>query len=127
MGGDSGEHVAGGAEEGETAGDGLEEGDGEAPDVGGGVGLAAHELLGRHVVEGSDGAALFGEFGAGFAIVGDAEVDDFDDVAAAGAGGDEDVGRLEVAVDDEAGVGVVEGAGALADELDAVGQGHAAA
>ena len=114
---------------GHAAGEQFVQDDAQGVDVGAGVdgvGLAA-ELLGGGVGEGAGELALAGDGGGGSGArrdgtvgvgrvveLGDAEVDD----ARAAVGVDEDVGGLEVAVDDAPLVGVVHGVDDLQEELD---------
>ena len=82
----------------------LIQGQGERVDVGLGPGRTALRLLGGHVGEGADDVAGRGQGGA-VGEAGDAEVHQ---LGARLPLGDLDVLRLDVAVDDAAGVGVVE-------------------
>ncbi len=83
----------------------LVQGQSERVDVGLGAGGLALGLLGGHVGEGADDVAGRGQGGA-VGEAGDAEVHQLG--AEFPLGGDEDVLRLDVAVDDAARVGVVE-------------------
>lgn len=80
--------------------------------------FAAGALLGRHELRGADEAAAACEAG-GLGCPGDAEVDDPRPV-----GGEQDVARLEVAVDHSRRVHRVQGAGDAGDELEGGGQGQ---
>src|SRR6202034_1647247 len=115
--------------EGQLAGGHFVEHDGEGEEVGAGVEILAADLFGRHIGDGADGGAgsgdVLGAFadggervagvvdvvlfcvGVGAGLFGEAEVENFG-VAAAG---DEDVGGLDVAMDDAGGVSGVEGVG----------------
>ena len=85
----------------------------EGPDVGSFVGMFAVILLGRHVGEGADEHAGLGS--GGFEDASDAEIDYFYDAFLT----DHDVAGLDVAMNDAAFVGVIEGAAGLngVDEL----------
>ena len=97
------EHRVGvGALEGEPSSEHLVEHDAEGEEVGPVVDLLALDLLGRHVVGRAEELPLLGEVRA--VEPGDAEVGDLHLVV----GGDQDVRRLDVAVDHPVGVGVVE-------------------
>ena len=72
------------------------------------------EALRRHIGEGSDCAARDGQSGIA-AIFGDAEVDQIGEIFGRG---DEDVLRLDVAVDQTLRVGSVQRCGDLADDPD---------
>ncbi len=88
-----------------VAGEQLEEQDAEGVDVGGGRDRAAGDLLGRGVLRRQRDTALTGQHRHRFVVaeqLGDAEVEQLD----LAAGGDEHVRRLQVAVDDQVGVGV---------------------
>ena len=88
----------------------LEQDRAERPDVAARVGGSARaQLLGRHVAGRAHHCvgARQREVGTGRCL-GDPEVDDLDQRNAVGAPGDEQVGRLEVAVDDLRGVGLGE-------------------
>lgn len=114
----------------EGLGDGLggggaaeEEGceDAEGVDVGGDGDAFSAALLGAGVV-GGKGVGGFGIGGGGGEEVGDAEVEEPGFAFA----GDEDVGGLEVGVDDEMTVGVVDGVDDFEEEVDALLEGEAA-
>ncbi len=105
--------TAPGGVEGTVAGQGLVEHDAEAVDVGAVVeplGVAVEqgaEVLGRHVIDrparcGIDGLAVVVE-----RLPGEVEVEEHGHAV----GGDQDVGWLDVAVEDAALVGVIEGLG----------------
>jgi hypothetical protein len=105
------------AVEGGRAGEELVQEDAERVEVAAGVhgGCAGAGLLGAHVLESADDGAELGDLGAvgeaqGGAIdgAGDAEVDDLGGGLAV-IDGDEDVGGLDVAVDDAALVRVLDG------------------
>ena len=81
--------------EGQASREHLVEDDPEGPDVGAGVDVLAEELLGRHVGDGPDGTAGAGQAGLA-GDLGQAEIGDPGDALLR----DEDVGRLDVAVDD---------------------------
>ena len=111
------------AAKGQRAGGHLVEHDAEGEQVGAGVEFLAARLLGRHVGDGAQWRA-----GAGEVLVVDGSEAERDRLRAGGdargdlgeaevenlgvaARGDEDVGGLDVAVDDALGVGGVEGVG----------------
>ena len=117
-----GERVFGRAVERELPGEHLVEDDAERPDVGAGVDVLAAELFGRHVGDGADGAAGAGQAGLA-GDLGQAEVGD----AGRPVLGDEDVGRLDVAVDDAARVGGGQAVGDLGGDGQGLGRGQGAA
>src|SRR5690606_19235601 len=91
-------------------------------DVGAGIDVLAADLLGRHVVRRAHGRASRRQLGELLAVLaagvelGDAEVEDLDELGHTLWLNDEDVGRLEVPVDDALFVGLGEGGGGLTDE-----------
>jgi hypothetical protein len=103
--------------EGPLAGDCLVQDDAEREDVGASVGVMAPELLGSHVRHGAEDAALLGEgLGGGHRVDGSvcclarlrqAEVDHLDQALV----GHDDVGGLEITVDDATFVGRGQGVG----------------
>ena len=99
------------------AGEQLEEQAAERVDVDAGVDLAAGDLLGSDVIERADEAAGLGQAGLGGDVAGDAEVGDVG-VLGALAAAEQDVGRLDVAVDQAGGVDRVEAVADLGDQLD---------
>ena len=100
-----------GAVEGHLAGEHLVGDDGERVLVDARVEHAAEELLGRHVRHGADDGVDGGELGRA-ADLGHAEVDDLDVAVAA----QDDVLRLQIAMDDVPGVRHVERGGDVADD-----------
>ncbi len=100
----------------------LVEDDAEGPDVGAGVDVLAAELFGRHVGDGADGPALAGQAGLSRDL-GQPEVGHPGDAFL----GDEDVGRLDVPVDDAVGVGGGQAVGDLRGEREGLGGGERAA
>jgi hypothetical protein len=94
----------------------LVEHDAEGVEVGAAVEFFAQRLFGRHVVDGAGDAALAGDADAALTHR-EAEVDELDRGAAL-AVGVEDVGGLEVAVDEAVLVGVAEGLADLGRDLD---------
>ena len=107
--------------EGFLAGDHFVQGDAERIDIGAGVELLALDLFGRHVVKRADDVAGFGE-GAVGGHAGDAEVHQLD----AAVGRKHDVGRLDVAMDDAARMGVGEGGEGLVGGVERLGDRQAA-
>ncbi|CAM5240293.1 hypothetical protein SGLAM104S_03248 [Streptomyces glaucescens] len=103
-----GVHSAVGAAEGQGAGGGVGEDGAEAEDVAGGGDAVTAHLLGCHETGRADEGAGAGEpaVGDGLQGAGDAEVDD-----AGAVDGQQDVGRLQVAVDDPRRVDVLQGVG----------------
>ena len=100
----------------------------EAVDVGAGVDRAAADLLGRHRHRRADQLARGGELGGvGRGQLGDAEVDQDRARAAGAVGREEDVGGLDVAVDDGLGVGRRQRARHRRDDRQRVGHGQPAA
>ena len=99
----------------DLAGQQLEEQAAERVDVDAGVDRAAGDLLRRDVVEGADEAPGLGQAGLGGDVAGDAEVGDVGVVAALAAA-EQDVGRLDVAVDQAGGVDRVEAVADLGDQ-----------
>ncbi|MFO0634431.1 MAG: hypothetical protein U0168_16415 [Nannocystaceae bacterium] len=102
------------------AGEELVQADGRGVDVGAGVRRIAHGLLGRHVLGRAEHRAGAREAAALTALVGDlgdAEVEQLDEVAAVGALHQEAVRGLEVTVDDAARVGSLERADDLQHQL----------
>ncbi len=95
----------------------LEEHTAQRVDVGPSIRLAAGDLLGRHVVDGADDGALRGQPGDGVEPLRDAEVGEVR-VLLAVADRDQDVRRLDVAVDEPARVGRIERGGELRQQLD---------
>lgn len=95
--------VMGRALEGSRPGQHLKEGDPHRVDIGTSVERLGKDLFGGHIQEGADGHT---DLGLALAAddLGDPEVCEFDDAIFA----DEEIGRLEVAVDDAAFVGVLE-------------------
>src|SRR4029079_5232240 len=87
---------------------------------------AAFEALGRHVVGGAHHAAGAGQLAHPVGRTGDAEVHEVDEVVpvAAVLGREQDVGRLDVAVDEVHRVRGIEGAGGLPDHVDRGVRGH---
>ena len=119
------------AAEGQLARGHFVEDDAERKKIGAGVEFFGAGLLGRHVGDGAEraagagevigvGAAIGGErvadggFGAGAGDFGEAEVENF----CVAARGDENVGGLDVAVDDAFGVGGVESVGDVDGEVE---------
>jgi hypothetical protein len=104
----------------------------EGVDVGAGVdvGGAGVGLLGAHVLGRADELVEFREEGSlGQPVIdrlGDAEVDDLRDGPPVLVDSDQDVGRLEVAVDDGLLVGVLHGATDLGEQLETFGGADAA-
>jgi hypothetical protein len=103
------------------AGEGLVHGDGEGPDVGAMVDvLGAPGLLRGHEHGGADHAAGLGELaglgGVEVGLLGDAEVADLGDEGPRGEPVEEEVGGLDVAVDDPGGVGRREALAGLHEE-----------
>ncbi|PPS68938.1 hypothetical protein BZZ08_07356 [Streptomyces sp. MH60] len=100
-----GVHTAVRGAEGQPARGGVGKDRAEAEDVARGRDTVAAHLLGRHEAGRTDERAGTGESAVGHRLqgAGDAEVDD-----AGAVDGDQDVGRLEVAVDDPGGVDVLE-------------------
>ncbi len=94
-----------------VADEGVEERGAERPHVAGGAGLLARRHLGREVGRRAGDHAGLGEGGVGPGA-GDAEVGDL----GLAVGGDQDVRRLDVAVDDPAVVGRGERVGDLGDQ-----------
>ena len=90
-----------------VAGEQLVEHAAERVDVGAGVDPLAADLLGRDVVEGPDEGAGRGDAGARVDLAGEPEVGEVGVLAGARAL-DEDVARLDVAVDEPARVRGVE-------------------
>src|SRR5207244_4921365 len=90
----------------------------EREDVGGGGDGAAGGLFGRHEGGGADGDAAAGQRG-GVGGAGDTEVDD-----ARAVGGEQDVGRLQVPVDDARAVDDLEGLGYPGDQQQHGGHGQ---
>lgn len=101
--------------EGELASEGAEHDNGEGPEVAAAVdGFRALDLLGAHVMGRADEITCFGAFAdVGAARFDDSEVEDFDDFFAVVGSGEEDVARLEVAVDVAGFVEAAEAAGDL--------------
>jgi len=95
--------------EGQGAGEHFVGHDAEGVDVAPLVERIACELLGAHVRRRADDGALTREFGfarVGFvAALGDAEVENFDEVALSGSVRDHNVFRFEIAMDDASRVG----------------------
>ena len=89
----------------------------ERIDVGAPVDLPARDLLGRDVVEGADEAAVAGQAAHGCDVAGKAEVAHVRALAV-GARGDEDVGRLDVAMNEIGGMGGVERVRDLRDQVE---------
>ena len=109
------------AVEGQAAGDDLVEQHAGGVEVGAGVDLQAEGLLGAHVLRGAEhhaGAGHLLERTVAADDLGDAEVDQLEHLAALVVAGDEDVLRLQVAVDHALAVGVLEAAEHLQDEAD---------
>ena len=119
----------GGGIERPPAGEQLVQEDGERIDVGGDGHRRARQLLRSGVVGSGDARAFDRELGepgsggggrigvgglVGLEELGDSEVEELDRAL----GGHQDVRGLEVAMDDQAGVGGMDGRGHLADELD---------
>ncbi|MEZ4364862.1 MAG: hypothetical protein R2939_01080 [Kofleriaceae bacterium] len=108
----------------QLAGEHLVEDEAEREDVGAVIDRVGHHLLGRHVVRRAHHHALAGEPLARIAVAvlvehqRDAEVDHPRVIAAVVAALDDDVGRLEVPVDQAAGVGVSEPAGDAAGDVE---------
>ena len=125
---DGGEDGAVGEIVGELAGEEFVGDDAESVDVGAGVDLVgvAGGLFGGHVGEGAKDGADFGVHGGELdvGIVGDGETEVEDlgmrGIVGIGGGHDEDVGGLEVAVDDAFWVGIVDGVSDLGEELEPV-------
>src|SRR5262249_14304228 len=120
------------AEGGPAGQQGVEDGAQPVDVAGGGDRPAvAGRLLGRHVGRGAEDRPRLGELDVGLDLLGQAEVGDVRVPLVV----DQDVGRLEVAVQDAAGVGVGDRLGGLVDEAGggagvvgvAVDQGHEAA
>ena len=112
------QRVVVGVEEGQPARERLVEDDAEPVDVGAAVELeAAARLLRAHVRGRAAHHAGAGDGGgrAGAGDLGDAEVEELGDHLAAGEAVEEDVARLDVAVDDPLVVRQREGAGHVAD------------
>ena len=107
--------------EGQAARKHLVEDDPQGPDVGSGVDVLAEELLGRHVGDGPDGAAGPGQAGLA-GDLGQAEIGDPGDALLR----DEDVGRLDVAVDDAVRMGGGQAVGDLGGEGERLGGGYRA-
>ena len=102
--------------EGRGAGEQLEEDDAGGVDVDADVDGLADQLFGRHVPQGAEQLALEGEVGAGVAgQLGEAEVEDLDEVEAAAVDA-EAIGGLEIAVDDAAVVGGLQGVADLEED-----------
>jgi hypothetical protein len=97
-------------------------------DVGAPVDLLAADLLRRHVERGAEQRAVAGGVQSGLVVadLGQAEVDDLDEVGVAGAGDEQDVLRLEVAVHDAHRVGFGEGVADLRGDAEDAGPGQAA-
>jgi hypothetical protein len=112
--GEDGERVV--AVEGQAAGGELVQHDAEGVEVGAAVELLAQRLFRRHVVDGAGDAALAGDVDAALADR-EPEVDELDRGVAL-AVGVEDIGGLEVAVDEAVLVGVVEGLADVDCDLD---------
>ncbi len=113
--------------EGELTGEELEEHEAEGVDVGARVEGVALGLLGGHVLGGADGGAQLGAFalddgGVLSEGLGDAEVEDLGEVSDACDGFEDDVGGLEVAVDDVAAVGLLEACGDLDEDAEGASQ-----
>ncbi|EYF02008.1 Hypothetical protein CAP_7626 [Chondromyces apiculatus DSM 436] len=103
----------------------------QRPDVGAGVGaLRGAHLLRGHVVGGAEdflAGDLEVRVGGGGEELRDAEVEDLDARGAVVAAGEEEVRRLEVAVDDAEGMGFGHGVASLQDVVGDVGGGDGAA
>src|SRR5690606_8486687 len=115
----------GGARERQCAGEQLVEGHAEGVDVAAVVGLATVDLFGGDIGEGGGELARGGEVRVVVAA-GDAEVGDEDVVAAVAVFGDQQIGRLDVAVQQAAPVGGVESGGGLGEDADRPPRRHAA-
>jgi hypothetical protein len=107
--------------EGAFAGEQLIEDHAAREQVAAPVDRLAGELLGRHVRDGAEHRAELGELGG--VELGDAEIGDFD----AAVGEQDDVGGLDVAMDDAALVRVLQGAQQLAHDAARLGQRERAA
>ena len=105
-------------EEGGAATQALVEEDTERVEVRARVDLHGLDLLGRHVLRGSEDGACLGEVGAlaGCRLLGEAEVDETGDLLAVLAGHQHDVVGLEIPVDEAPLVGGAEAAGDLGDD-----------
>ena len=135
------EDQAGGvAAEGERSGGHFVENCAEGEQIGAGVEFFAANLFGRHVRHGAERRTGTGEMfgidpeggessGGGFGLdarvrnLGEAEVEDF----GVAAFGDEEVGGLDVAVNDAFGMGGIEGVGNFDGEIEEAVQLHGAA
>ena len=120
------------AAEGQLAGEELVEDHADGPDVGAVVDRFAVDLFDRHIGVGADHRAGAGEAGVvlfvrGVEELGDAEVEDLDEVFVLLAGDAKAVLRLHVAVDDLGGVGGREGATDLQGDVLRAGPGQRAA
>src|SRR5690606_36126370 len=117
-----------GLERGAT-GEQLEEDQADGVEIGARVDLAARGLLRRHVARGPKHDALPRELLAAALVeqLGDAKVDDLDDLVAAEILAQEDVLGLEIAVDDADVVGVLEAEKDLLDRGDGLVGGPRAA
>jgi len=100
------------AEEWVAAEEHFSEDDAESPEIAALIEGAAHYLLGGHVEGGAGDGVLRGGHLAEHA--GEAEVNDFNGAG----GGDHDVGGLDVAMDDAAGMGFGEAVGHLRNDAD---------
>ena len=101
----------------DPSGEHLVEDAAERVDVRARVGATAGYLLGRHVVDGSDHRSLHGQPGDGVELLGQAEVGQIR-VLLAVLDRDQDVGGLDVAMNQPAAVGGVERGGELLEQLD---------
>lgn len=110
---EAGEGIRG---EGAAAGEEFEGDDGEGELVGPAGEGFGKDLLGGHVGGGADGRAGHGHGGC-FEDFGDAEIGDF----GVAGGGDEDVGRFDVAVDNPFGMSEIEAGGNFAEDLEEAG------